>query len=140
MTLSELLEKYKAVDFTTNPVAYQDKEGKVYYKQEEAIKSGAFVKLINLKDGALEDLKKTGINKAEASQIINILNAVYDLNPTASTSSPTKSGKRRTFSDAEKGGIIAEWEQLQKEGSKKTKAAFARDKEVGYQTFIKWIS
>ncbi|WP_332911738.1 hypothetical protein [Algoriphagus boritolerans] len=70
------------------------------------------------------------------SKFVNELN---DLISVLSGSGSSKgAGKRRSFSDSEKNKIVEEWKKVEAAG-KKTKAAFAREIGVGYQTFINWL-
>ena len=89
------------------------------------------------------DPKKEVIKKLEAAglylndtKFLNELNELISL--IAGSAVPVKSSKRRTFSDSEKSKIVEEWTKVEATG-KKTKAAFAREIGVGYQTFINWL-
>ena len=87
--------------------------------------------------------KKEVIKKLEAAGLplhdIKFLNELNELISLISgTTVPAKSSKRRKFSDSEKSKIVEEWNKVEAVG-KKTKAGFAREIGVGYQTFNTWL-
>ncbi|NVJ84764.1 MAG: hypothetical protein HWE15_00560 [Algoriphagus sp.] len=100
----------------------------------EAAARGIAVTPVNPKDDVIKKLENAGLFLTDG-RFVNDLNELIGLITGQSTG---KTSKRRTFSDAEKSKILAEWEKVAAAG-KKTKAAFAREVGVGYQTFINWL-
>ena len=116
-------------------------EGFIYVTSEgkridlhEAATRGIPVTPVNPKDDVIKKLESAGLYVTDG-RFMNDLNELVGL---ISGSSTGKSSKRRTFSDAEKSKILEEWKKVEAAG-KKTKAAFAREIGVGYQTFINWL-
>ncbi len=101
----------------------------------EAATKGIAVTPVNPKDQVIKKLEAAGLHLNDG-RFLNELNELISLVTGSSTS--TKSSKRRSFSDSEKSKIIEEWNKVEAAG-KKTKAAFAREIGVGYQTFINWL-
>lgn len=101
----------------------------------EAASRGISVTPVNPKDQVIKKLESAGL-------FLNDSKFVADLNELIATlqgGGATKgAGKRRSFSDSEKSKILEEWKKVEAAG-KKTKAAFAREIGVGYQTFINWL-
>lgn len=102
----------------------------------EAAEKGIAVTPVNPKDEVIKKLNAAGLHLLDG-KFVNDLNELIAL-ITGSGSSKSKSGKRRTFTDSEKNKIVEEWKKVEAAG-KKTKAAFAREIGVGYQTFINWL-
>jgi hypothetical protein len=101
----------------------------------EAAARGIAVTPVNPKDEVIKKLEAAGLYLTDGK----FLNDLNDLISALSGKSASKgSGKRRTFSDTEKSKIVEEWKKVEAAG-KKTKAAFAREIGVGYQTFINWL-
>jgi hypothetical protein len=101
----------------------------------EAAARGLAVTPVNPKDEVIKKLEAAGLYLTDAK----FLNDLNDLIAALSGGSASKkTGKRRTFSDSEKSKIVEEWKKVEAAG-KKTKAAFAREIGVGYQTFINWL-
>ncbi|SFB50546.1 hypothetical protein [Algoriphagus aquimarinus] len=101
----------------------------------EAASSGIAVTPVNPKKEVIKKLEAAGLPLNDA-KFLNELNELISL--VTGNSVATKSSKRRTFSDSEKSKIVGEWAKVEATG-KKTKAAFAREIGVGYQTFINWL-
>ena len=102
----------------------------------EAAAKGIPVTPVNPKDEVIKKLEAAGLHLLD-SKFVNDLNELISL-ISGSGSSKGKTGKRRTFTDSEKTKIVEEWKKVEAAG-KKTKAAFAREIGVGYQTFINWL-
>ncbi|MEN2282296.1 hypothetical protein AAGF08_09170 [Algoriphagus sp. SE2] len=102
----------------------------------EAAAKGIPVTPVNPKDEVIKKLDAAGLHLLD-SKFVNDLNELISL-ISGSGSSKGKTGKRRTFTDSEKTKIVEEWKKVEAAG-KKTKAAFAREIGVGYQTFINWL-
>lgn len=116
-------------------------EGFIYVTSEgkridlhEAATRGIPVTPVNPKDDVIKKLESAGLYVTDG-RFMNDLNELVGL---ISGNSTGKTSKRRTFSDAEKSKILEEWKKVEAAG-KKTKAAFAREIGVGYQTFINWL-
>lgn len=113
---------------------YVTADGKKIDLQEAATR-GIPVTPMNPKDEVIKKLEAAGLHLTD-SKFLSDLN---DLIATLGGKSASKSsGKRRSFSDSEKSKIVEEWKKVEAAG-KKTKAAFAREIGVGYQTFINWL-
>jgi hypothetical protein len=102
----------------------------------EAAAKGIPVTPVNPKDEVIKKLEAAGLHLTD-SKFVNDLNELISM-ISGSGSGKGKSGKRRSFSDSEKSKIVEEWAKVEATG-KKTKAAFAREIGVGYQTFINWL-
>ena len=102
----------------------------------EAASQGIAVTPVNPKNQVIKKLEAAGLHLNDA-KFLNELNELISL-VTGNGVATTKSSKRRTFSDSEKSKIVEEWNKVEATG-KKTKAAFAREIGVGYQTFINWL-
>ncbi|MFC3417338.1 hypothetical protein [Algoriphagus hitonicola] len=116
-------------------------EGFIYVTSEgkridlhEAATRGIPVTPVNPKDDVIKKLESAGLYVTDG-RFMNDLNELVGL---ISGNSTGKTSKRRTFTDAEKSKILEEWKKVEAAG-KKTKAAFAREIGVGYQTFINWL-
>jgi hypothetical protein len=101
----------------------------------EAATKGIAVTPVNPKDQVIKKLEAAGLHLNDG-RFLNELNELISL--VTGSSAASKGSKRRSFSDSEKGKIIEEWKKVEAAG-KKTKAAFAREIGVGYQTFINWL-
>lgn len=101
----------------------------------DAAKQGVSVTPVNPKDQVIKKLEAAGLHLNDA-KFLNELNELISL--VTGNGVTSKASKRRTFSDAEKSKIVEEWKKVEAAG-KKTKAAFAREIGVGYQTFINWL-
>ncbi|MHA7129975.1 transposase [Algoriphagus namhaensis] len=101
----------------------------------EAAKKGIAVTPMDPKETVIKKLAAAGLDLADG-RFVNELNELINL--INGTTSSSKSGRRRTFSASEKEKIVEEWKKVEAAG-KKTKAAFAREIGVGYQTFINWL-
>ncbi len=102
----------------------------------EAAAKGIAVTPVNPKDEVIKKLEAAGLHLLDG-KFLNDLNELIAL-ISGTGASKVKSGKRRTFTDSEKSKIVEEWKKVEAAG-KKTKAAFAREIGVGYQTFINWL-
>lgn len=102
----------------------------------DAAKNGIAVTPVNPKDQVIKKLEAAGLHLNDG-RFLNELSELISL-VTGSGAIAAKSSKRRSFSDAEKSKIVEEWKKVEAAG-KKTKAAFAREIGVGYQTFINWL-
>ncbi|MDF2157428.1 hypothetical protein [Algoriphagus sp. CAU 1675] len=112
---------------------YKTAEGKKIDLNEAAAR-GIAVTPVNPKDDVIKKLEAAGLFLTDGK----FLNELNELVAMLSGSSVGKTSKRRSFSDSEKSKIIEEWRKVEAAG-KKTKAAFAREIGVGYQTFINWL-
>ena len=101
----------------------------------EAASRGIAVTPVNPRDGVIKKLESAGLFLTENKFLADLNELIASLN---GTSTGKSEGKRRSFSDIEKGKIMEEWKKVEAAG-KKTKAAFAREIGVGYQTFINWL-
>ncbi len=101
----------------------------------EAATKGIAVTPVNPKDQVVKKLAAAGLHLNDG-KFVNELNELISL--VTGSGSTGKTSKRRTFTDAEKTKIVEEWKKVEAAG-KKTKAAFAREIGVGYQTFINWL-
>ena len=102
---------------------------------QEAATNGIAVTPVNPKKEVIKKLETAGLHLNDA-KFLNELNELISL--VSGGAVPAKSSKRRTFSDSEKSKIVEEWAKVEAAG-KKTKAAFAREIGVGYQTFTNWL-
>lgn len=102
----------------------------------EAAARGIAVTPVNPKDSVIKKLEEAGLFLNDG-RFLNELNELISL-ISGNGSIATKGAKRRTFGDAEKSKIVEEWLKVEAAGNK-TKAAFAREIGVGYQTFINWL-
>jgi hypothetical protein len=100
----------------------------------EAASKGIAVTPVNPKDQVIKKLEAAGLHLNDG----RFLNELNELIALVTGSVVSKGSKRRSFSDSEKSKIIEEWKKVEAAG-KKTKAAFAREIGVGYQTFINWL-
>lgn len=113
---------------------YVTSEGKQIDLHEAAYK-GIAVTPVNPRKEVIKKLEAAGL----ALNDIKFLNELNELTSLITgTNVPAKSAKRRTFTDSEKVKILEEWKKVEAVG-KKTKAAFAREIGVGYQTLINWL-
>jgi hypothetical protein len=101
----------------------------------EAASRGIAVTPVNPRDGVIKKLESAGLFLTENKFLADLNELIASLN---GTSTGKSEGKRRSFSDGEKVKIMEEWKKVGAAG-KKTKAAFAREIGVGYQTFINWL-
>lgn len=101
----------------------------------DAASKGIAVTPVNPKNQVIKKLEDAGLHLNDA-KFLNELNELISL--VTGNGVSTKTSKRRTFSDSEKSKIVEEWTKVEAAG-KKTKAAFAREIGVGYQTFINWL-
>lgn len=113
---------------------YLTSDGKKIDIQEAAVR-GISVTPLNPKDEVIRKLEVAGLfltdNKfvAELNEVIEALGGA----------SQKKAGvKRMTFSSSEKAKILEEWKKVKAAGNT-TKAAFAKEVGIGYQTFINWL-
>lgn len=118
----------------TDGFIYVTAEGKKIDLHEAAAR-GIAVTPVNPKDEVIKKLEAAGLFLTD-SKFLNDLNEL--IAELSGKSTAKASGKRRSFSDSEKSKIIEEWKKVEAAG-KKTKAAFAREIGVGYQTFINWL-
>lgn len=102
----------------------------------EAASRGIAVTPVNPKDAVIKKLEKAGLFLSDG-RFLNELNELISL-ISGNASVASKGIKRRTFGEAEKSKIVEEWRKVEAAGNK-TKAAFAREIGVGYQTFINWL-
>ncbi len=101
----------------------------------EAASNGTAVTPVSPKNEVLKKLDAAGLHLND-TRFLNELNELISL--VTGSSVAIKSSKRRSFSDSEKTEIVEEWNKVEAAG-KKSKAAFAREIGVGYQTFINWL-
>lgn len=100
-----------------------------------AASQGISVTPVDPKEQVKKKLEDAGLPLNDG-RFLNELNELISL--VTGSSSVGKTSKRRTFSSSEKDKIVEEWRKVEATG-KKTKAAFAREIGVGYQTFINWL-
>lgn len=103
----------------------------------EAAAKGLAVTPVNPKDAVIKKLESAGLHLNDG-RFLNELNELISLISGAGAATAAKGSKRRSFSESEKSKIVEEWQKVEAAG-KKTKAAFAREIGVGYQTFINWL-
>lgn len=103
----------------------------------EAAAKGLAVTPVNPKDAVIKKLEAAGLHLSDG-RFLNELNELISLISGVDTAAAAKGSKRRSFSESEKSKIVEEWQKVEAAG-KKTKAAFAREIGVGYQTFINWL-
>ena len=113
---------------------YLTSDGKKIDLQEAAFK-GIEVTPVNPRNEVMKKLDAAGIPLHDI-KFLNDLNELISL--IAGTAVPDKSTKRRIFTESEKSKIVEEWKKVEAIG-KKTKAGFAREIGVGYQTFNNWL-
>jgi hypothetical protein len=113
---------------------YVTAEGKKIDLHEAAAR-GIAVTPVNPKDEVVKKLEAAGLYLTD-SKFVNDLNEL--ISTLSGGSSSKSSGKRRSFSESDKSKIVEEWKKVEAAG-KQTKAAFAREIGVGYQTFINWL-
>lgn len=113
---------------------YLTAEGKKIDLQEAAVR-GIAVTPVNPKQEVIKKLEAAGLFLTDNKFVSDLNDLIAAINGAKSSKS---TGKRRTFSDSEKSKIIEEWKKVEAAGSK-TKAAFAREIGIGYQTFINWL-
>ena len=101
----------------------------------EAASRGIAVTPVNPKDEVVKKLEAAGLFLTDSKFVNDLNDLISSLNGGTSSKS---AGKRRSFSDSEKSKIVEEWKKVEAAG-KQTKAAFAREIGVGYQTFINWL-
>lgn len=133
--IKDFIKEYSHLSNVDSPFVYEDADGKRYKSVEDAYKSGKEVKVKNINDSALEDLKELGVeSKNDANKLIELVSSLYGIE-----GSSKKSGgrTRKTYSDAEKSSLLEKWYNAEKQGV--SKADFARQEELTYQTLIKWI-
>lgn len=118
----------------TEGFIYITTEGKKIDLQEAAAR-GISVTPVNPKHEVIKKLEEAGLFLTDNKFLSDLNDLISALND---GSGSKKSGKRRSFSDAEKSKILQEWKKVEEAGTK-TKAAFAREIGVGYQTFINWL-
>ena len=112
---------------------YKTAEGKKIDLHEAAAR-GIAVTPVNPKDDVIKKLEAAGLFLTDG-KFLSDFNELVSL---ISGGSVVKTSKRRTFTDGEKSKIISEWKKVEAAGNK-TKAAFAREIGIGYQTFINWL-
>jgi hypothetical protein len=103
----------------------------------EAAAKGLAVTPVNPKDAVIKKLESAGLHLSDG-RFLNELNELISLISGVGAATAAKGSKRRSFSESEKSKIVEEWQKVEAAG-KKTKAAFAREIGVGYQTFINWL-
>ena len=118
----------------TDGFIYVTAEGKKIDLHEAAAR-GIAVTPVNPKDEVIKKLEAAGLFLTDSKFLNDLNDLIAELSGKGAAKS---SGKRRSFSDSEKSKIIEEWKKVEAAG-KKTKAAFAREIGVGYQTFINWL-
>lgn len=101
----------------------------------EAATNGIAVTPVNPKKEVIKKLDAAGFYLNDA-KFLNELNELITL--VSGNGVAAKSSKRRSFTDSEKSKIVEEWTKVEATG-KKTKAAFAREIGLGYQTFTNWL-
>ncbi|WP_268036567.1 hypothetical protein [Algoriphagus sp. PAP.12] len=118
----------------SNDFIYVTSDGKKIDLQEAAAR-GIAVTPVNPKQEVIKKLEEVGLFLTDTKFVSELNELIAALNGKSSTKS---NPKRRTFSDSEKNKIVSEWKKVEAAGSK-TKAAFAREIGIGYQTFINWL-
>lgn len=113
---------------------YVTAEGKKIDLHEAAAR-GIAVTPVNPKDEVIKKLESAGLYLTDSKFLSDLNDLITAL---SGGSSSKAAGKRRSFSDSDKNKIVEEWKKVEAAG-KQTKAAFAREIGVGYQTFINWL-
>ncbi|WP_162339641.1 hypothetical protein [Cyclobacterium salsum] len=78
--LQEFIEAYSDLLKSEDVIVHCDTDGNIYSTVEAAYaakKAGRSIELINLKETAMEELKDMGVNRSEASQLIQLLEFLY---------------------------------------------------------------
>ncbi len=132
--MRELIKEAIADLKRTDGFIYVTAEGKKIDLHEAAAR-GIAVTPVNPKDEVIKKLEAAGLFLTDGKFVSELTDLIGALSGGASSRS---TGKRRSFSDSEKSKIVEEWQKVEAAG-KKTKAAFAREIGVGYQTFINWL-
>ncbi|MFC4871928.1 hypothetical protein [Negadavirga shengliensis] len=132
-SIKEFVKTYYHLTSVETSIVHKDSEGKIYSSNEEAykaIKAGKDVKLININESALDDLRNMGIeSKSDATKFIELLNYLHG--------GPKKTKSRRNYSDAEKAKVVKAWAAADKAGT--SKVDFCKENNITYQTLMKWI-
>jgi hypothetical protein len=132
--MRELIKEAIADLKRTDGFIYVTADGKKIDLHEAAAR-GIAVTPVNPKDEVIKKLEAAGLYLTDGKFVNELNELIASLSGGASSKS---AGKRRSFSDSEKSKIVEEWQKVEATG-KKTKAAFAREIGVGYQTFINWL-
>lgn len=132
--MRELIKEAIADLKRTDGFIYVTAEGKKIDLHEAAAR-GIAVTPVNPKDEVIKKLEAAGLFLTDGKFVNELTDLIATLGGGASSKN---AGKRRSFSDSEKSKIVEEWQKVEAAG-KKTKAAFAREIGVGYQTFINWL-
>lgn len=118
----------------TDGFIYLTSDGKKIDLNEAAAR-GIAVTPVNPKDEVIKKLESAGLFLNDSKFVNELMDLI---NVLSGSNSIKSSGKRRAFNDLDKTKIIEAWKNEEIVG-KKTKAAFAREVGVGYQTFINWL-
>lgn len=111
-----------------------DETGKVI-SLDHAVKNGIKVTPVDPKKSALDKLKAAGLDLTDSKKLAAMQELVGLISKSAKTASGnTAPSKRKSFSDAEKSQILKEFHE-----SGQTKARFAKEKGINYQTFSLWL-
>ncbi len=132
--MRELIKEAIADLKRTDGFIYVTADGKKIDLHEAAAR-GIAVTPVNPKDEVIKKLEGAGLFLTDGKFVGELTDLIAALSGGASSKG---TGKRRSFSDSEKNKIVEEWQKVEAAG-KKTKAAFAREIGVGYQTFINWL-
>ena len=132
--MRELIKEAIADLKRTDGFIYVTADGKKIDLYEAAAR-GIAVTPVNPKDEVIKKLESAGLFLTDAKFVSELNDLISALSGAATSKG---AGKRRSFSDSEKSKIVEEWQKVEAAG-KKTKAAFAREIGVGYQTFINWL-
>ncbi len=132
--MRELIKEAIADLKRTDGFIYVTAEGKKIDLHEAAAR-GIAVTPVNPKDEVIKKLEAAGLFLTDGKFVGELNDLIAALSGNFSSKG---AGKRRSFSESEKSKIVEEWQKVEAAG-KKTKAAFAREIGVGYQTFINWL-
>ncbi|GAB3223030.1 hypothetical protein J0A67_10900 [Algoriphagus aestuariicola] len=132
--MRELIKEAIADLKRTDGFIYVTAEGKKIDLHEAAAR-GIAVTPVNPKDEVIKKLEAAGLFLTDGKFVSELNDLIAALGGGTSSKG---TGKRRSFSESEKSKIVEEWQKVEAAG-KKTKAAFAREIGVGYQTFINWL-
>lgn len=113
---------------------YITDEGKKIDLQEAAAR-GISVTPVNPRHEVLKKLEAAGLFLTD-NKFLDELNELIAALNGKKTSKPPK--KRKSFTESQKSKILEEWKKVEALGSK-TKAEFAREIGIGYQTLMTWL-
>lgn len=101
----------------------------------EVAARGIPVKPVNPRHEVLKKLEAAGLFLTDNKFLGELNEWIADLNGKKTSNSPKK---RKSFTDSQKSKILEEWKKVEALGSK-TKAEFAREIGIEYQTLMTWL-